>query len=128
MNIFIKIAEMTGVTKKVRKWMQGKKTYVVNLFQMFAGLGAILALSGQVIDLMYKTLTLSVGWIDGAAGVEATLESIKNVWANHPVLIAGFSAAFYSVTDACSKMASYAANRRDDKKRSAAYGPKLKQE
>jgi hypothetical protein len=123
MKIWLKIAELFGLFEKLKVWMQGKKTYLVNLIQVAAGLGALLALAGQVLDLAGKTLSLIMGWGDSGQDTGAAMESIKSLWANHAVLVAGFSAAFYSITDAFSKMATYAAGQRIEKKRSAAYGP-----
>lgn len=123
MKFWIKLAELFGILNKAKGWMQGKKTYATNIVQLIAGVVAILALAGQVLDLVAKTITLLMGWGDGAQATGDAMEAVKGLWANHAVLVAGFSAAFYSITDACSKMASYAASRRDEKKRSAAYGP-----
>jgi hypothetical protein len=116
MSFFVSIANFLGFFSKFQKWLQGKKTYTINILQILAGLCAILALAGQILDLVAKTLSLISGWGDSGQDASAIIETIKALWANHAALIAGFSAAFYSITDACSKMASYAAKRRENKK------------
>lgn len=116
MGILIKIAEFFGFFNKARVWLQGKKTYAINILQIIGGLVAILALAGQVLDLVSKTITLVMGWGDGGQAVGDAMASVKALWANHAVLTAGFSVAFYSITDACSKIASYAASRRAEAK------------
>lgn len=112
MNTFLmRMADLMGLFGKARTWLQGKKTYAVNILQALAGIGAMLALTGQVLDLASKSLSILMGWADSGQTGDAAA-SIKALWSNHAVLAAGFSAAFYSVTDAVSKMTAYAAEQR----------------
>jgi len=112
MGLLIKIGEFFGMFNKAKIWLQGKKTYAINLGQVAIGLGAMLVLAGQFMDLVGKSVALVMGWSDGAQNATAMQESLKLLWTNHAMLAAGFSAAYYTVSDACSKMASYAAKRR----------------
>lgn len=106
------IAEFFGVLNRARVWLQGKKTYAVNVVQALGGLSVMLGLSAQMVDLAAKSLSLAVGWSDGVGDATGTVTSVQQLWAHHAVMIASFSAGFYAVTDAFSKMASYAARQR----------------
>lgn len=117
MGFLIKIAEFFGFFNKAKKWLQGKKTYAINIGQALTGLSAMLVLSGQMADLVGQTISLMMGWADPATiGPQITtggaIEAVKALWANHSVMIAGFSAGFYAISDAFSKMASYAGRQR----------------
>ena len=121
MSLMIEVAEFFGVFGKVKKWLQGKKTYAVNIAQALAGLSAMLVLSGQMTDLVGQTISLLAGWADPATvGPQITtsgaMEAVKVLWADHATMVAGFTAGFYAIGDAFSKMASYAAGRREAKK------------
>ena len=112
MGLMVRIADALGFFNKAKRWLQGKKTYIVNTIQAIGGLIAILALAGQFLDLLAKSLALLLGWSDGSAGGDV-MAALKALWANHAILAAGFSAAWYTILDAFSKMTDYAAaNRR----------------
>lgn len=117
MNFWIKIAEIFGTFNKIRKWLQGKKTYTVNIAQAITGLSAMLVLGGQMADLVGQTISLLAGWADPAIvgpqlSTGQAMDAVKTIWANHATMVAGFTAGFYAVSDAFSKMASYAAKER----------------
>ncbi len=112
MNIAIWIAEKLGFLEKMRLRIQGVKTYLVNAVQALGGLIALLALAGQFLDLVARSLSVLTGWGDGGQTVGQGMDSIKIIWSNHAALALGFSAALYSITDALSKMSSYAAGQR----------------
>jgi len=111
-NIILWFAEKLGFLNKLRLKLQGMKTYLVNTIQALGGLIAMLAMLGQVIDLVAKSLAVLVGWGDGGQTAGQAIDAVKIIWSNHAALTIGFSGALYSITDAFSKMASYAANRR----------------
>jgi hypothetical protein len=112
MNFMLWIAEKFGFFEKLRLKIQGAKTYLINTIQALGGVIALLAMVGQVIDLVAKSLSVLTGWGDGGQSSGQGIDAIKIIWANHAALALGFSAAFYSITDAFSKMASYAASKR----------------
>lgn len=117
MSFWLTVADKLGFFNKLRTWLQGKKTYLVNTIQILIGLGAILALTGQVLDLVVQTLSLFIGWSDPASlgpqvSSESAFQTIKDIWSNHAVLTAGYSVAWYSILDALSKMSAYAASQR----------------
>lgn len=111
-GFFIKVAEFFGAFNKIKKFLQGKKTYVINIGQALTGLSAMLAVSGQMVDLAVKTLNLIMGWGDSSQGVTDVQKAITDLWANHAVMTAAFSAGLYAVMDAFSKMSAYAASQR----------------
>lgn len=121
MSLLVDVADFFGIFGKIKKWLQGKKTYTVNIAQALAGLSAMLVLSGQMTDLVGQTVSLLAGWSDAAAlGPQITtgeaMDAVKALWADHATMVAGFTAGFYAISDAFSKMASYAAGRRETKK------------
>jgi len=46
---------------------------------------------------------------------EQAAQTLQDLWSGHSVIAASFAAGFYSVTDAFSKMATYAHQRRVEK-------------
>ena len=121
MSLMIDVADFFGIFGKIKKWLQGKKTYAVNIAQALAGLSAMLVLSGQMTDLVGQTVSLLAGWSDAAAlgphiTTSGAVDAVKALWADHATMIAGFTAGFYAISDAFSKMASYAAGQREAKK------------
>lgn len=112
MNFMLWIAEKFGFLEKIRKNIQGAKTYTVNTVQALGGVIALLAMTGQFLELVVKSLSVLTGWGDGGQTAGQGIEAINVIWANHAALALGFSAAFYSITDAISKMTSYAASQR----------------
>ena len=119
MNIIIWFAEKLGFLNKLRLKLQGMKTYLINSIQALGGFIAMLAMVGQVLALIAKSLSVLVGWGDGGQTADQAIAAIKLIWANNAALAIGFSGALYSITDAFSKISSYAANRRGEKNTSA---------
>jgi len=113
----LKIGEFFGVFGNMQKWLQGKKTYTVNTVQALAGVSAMLIAAGNMAEVASQTVGLFNTWIAGSQSLDATLESIKALWSQHTALIAGFSAAFYAIADAISKMTNYAGTKRMTEKK-----------
>lgn len=121
MKFWVQIADFFGIFGKAKKWLQGKKTYSVNIAQALAGLSAMLVLGGEMVDLVGQSVSLLAGWADPAqVGPNITtggaMDAVKALWADHATIVAGFTAGFYAIGDALSKMSSYAAGRRESKK------------
>lgn len=115
-KLFIMLLDWLLVPK-AKVWLQGKKTYAVNITQALIGVGGMLATSGQMLDLVVKSISLVLGWSDPASlGPQMptgdAYETLQALWRNHAVLTAAFSASLYSVLDAFSKMSAYAAQQR----------------
>jgi hypothetical protein len=100
---------------KVKKWLQGKKTYAVNIAQALGGLAAMLAFSGQFLDAALQSVSLVMGWADPSGpqvGTGSAADSLQQLWAGREAMAAGFSAGLYAMLDAFSKMSTYAASQR----------------
>jgi hypothetical protein len=111
-KLILKVLSFFGVFEKFRKWMQGKKTYAVNISQALAGIAAMIVVSGQMLELASKTISLVLGWSDTSQGSNDVITSIQILWSSHAEMAAAFSAGLYAMLDAFSKMAAYASAQR----------------
>lgn len=111
-TFFIKIAEFFGLFDKIKRWLQGKKTYAVNIQQAFIALGSMLGASVILLDCAAQSIGIMFGWVDSGQSIDAAIKAVQGVWISHPLAIGTFLGGWYALSDAFSKMSAYAASQR----------------
>ena len=107
MGVFIKLADLFGFMSKARVWMQGKKTYLANIFIVVSALGVLLACGSDAVKVLLLMLSEVGKFADGESAAQAHT-AIMLIASQHPGVLTALGVAWAGLLQACSNLARYA--------------------
>ena len=107
MGVFLRLADLLGFMDKVRVWMQGKKTYLANIFIVISALGVLLACGSDAIKVLMLILSEIGKFTDGESAAQAQA-AIMLIASQHAGVLVALGAAWAGFLQACSNLARYA--------------------
>jgi len=107
MGVFLRLADLLGFMDKARVWMQGKKTYLANVFVVVSALGVLLACGSDAIKVLMLMLSEVGKFADGESAAQAHA-AIMLIASQHPGVLTSLGLAWAGLLQACSNLARYA--------------------
>ena len=122
-NVLIWAANLVGAFGKLQRWLQGKKTYLVNLIIVCTSLGIMLTTAGTGFTVLGDILGKVVQFADGALSFPDMQTAIQQIAIAHAGLLAVFGAAWAAMLQAIQNMTKYAQSVRASKEIKAVLLP-----
>ena len=107
-NFWLKIANFLGFFETVRKFLEGKKTYLINTIAVVSALAIMFATLGQAMGVLNEMLAKVMLFAGGTLPFPQLYPAVQTIAVAHAGLLATFGAAWAALLQACQNMSKYA--------------------